>query len=52
MIKVILEEAGNKLLFLQAMEESGTADVKSVATNIQPKNLDISATVTAVYQIY
>ena len=32
--------------------EGATQDVKSVATNIQPKSLDISATVTVTYQIY
>jgi len=37
---------------LYRAEEAGGADVKQVATNIQPKSLDISATVTVTYEIY
>lgn len=37
---------------LYKAEESGSSDVRTVATNIQPKNLDISASVTVVYKIY
>jgi len=32
-------------------ESAGAAEVKSVATNIQPKNLEITATVTASFEI-
>lgn len=37
---------------LYSAEAGGATDVKTVATNIQPKNLDISASVTVVYKIY
>lgn len=37
---------------LYRSEVGGTEDVKSVATNIQPKNLDISASVTVTFKIY
>ena len=36
---------------LYRAEASGGADVKSVATNIQPKSLDITATVTVTFEI-
>jgi len=36
---------------LYAMAEGGGADVKQVATNIQPRNLDITAGVSVVYRI-
>ena len=37
---------------LYRMEEGVASDVKTVATDIQPENLDISATVSVVYKIY
>ena len=36
---------------LYRAEASGGADVKTVATNIQPKSLDITATVTVTFEI-